>query len=80
VVPHGHSVPATCHLIAAMPPNVCPLLEYLVKWNTVHQWFLATPVHPQGGQVAVATLDRPGIGMELDEAKILDQRELQFDF
>jgi L-alanine-DL-glutamate epimerase-like enolase superfamily enzyme len=79
VVPHGHSVPATCHLIAAMPPNVCPLLEYLVKWNTVHQWFLATPVHPQGGQVSVAALDRPGIGMELDEAKILDQRELQFD-
>jgi L-alanine-DL-glutamate epimerase-like enolase superfamily enzyme len=79
VVPHGHSVPATCHLIAAMPPNVCPLLEYLVKWNAVHQWFLATPVHPQGGQVAVAALDRPGIGMELDEAKILDQRELQFD-
>jgi L-rhamnonate dehydratase len=79
VVPHGHSVPATCHLIAAMPPNVCPLLEYLVKWNAVHQWFLATPVHPQGGQVAVAALDRPGIGMELDEAKILEQRELQFD-
>lgn len=78
VVPHGHSVPATCHLIAAQPPDVCPLLEYLVKWNTVHQWFLQTPVHPQGGQVDVATLDRPGLGMELDDEKITDQRELTF--
>jgi len=80
VIPHGHSVPATCHLIAAMPPNLCPLLEYLVKWNTIHQWFLKTPVHPVNGEVAVAALDRPGIGMELDESKILEQRELTFEF
>ena len=79
VIPHGHSVPATCHLIAAMPPNLCPLLEYLVKWNTMHKWFLRTPVHPQGGEVAVASLDQPGIGMELDEDKILEQRELTFE-
>ncbi|MBI3973157.1 MAG: mandelate racemase/muconate lactonizing protein [Chloroflexi bacterium] len=78
VVPHGHSVPATCHVIASQPPNLFPLLEYLVKWNTVHQWFLKTPVHPVGGDVAVATLDRPGMGMELDEEKIEDQRELSF--
>ena len=78
VVPHGHSVPATCHLIASQPPNLCPLLEYLVKWNAVHQWFLKTPVHPQGGEVAVSELDRPGIGMELDEGKIQEQRELTF--
>jgi L-alanine-DL-glutamate epimerase-like enolase superfamily enzyme len=79
VVPHGHSVPATCHLIAAQPPNVCPLLEYLIKWNTVHQWFLKTPVHPRNGEVAVSALDQPGLGMELDEAKILEQRELTFE-
>jgi L-alanine-DL-glutamate epimerase-like enolase superfamily enzyme len=78
VVPHGHSVPATCHLIAAQAPSVCPLLEYLIKWNTVHQWFLKTPVQPRNGQVAVASLDQPGLGMELDEAKIVEQRELSF--
>jgi L-alanine-DL-glutamate epimerase-like enolase superfamily enzyme len=78
VIPHGHSVPATCHLIASQPPNLCPLLEYLVKWNAVHQWFLKTPIHPQDGHVAVSALDRPGIGMELDESKITDQRELTF--
>jgi L-alanine-DL-glutamate epimerase-like enolase superfamily enzyme len=78
VIPHGHSVPATCHLIASQPPNLCPLLEYLVKWNVIHQWFLKTPVHPTGGQVDVAALNQPGIGMELDESKILEQRELSF--
>jgi L-alanine-DL-glutamate epimerase-like enolase superfamily enzyme len=78
VVPHGHSVPATCHLIASQPPNLCPLLEYLVKWNTIHQWFLKTPVHPVGGEVSVAALDRPGIGMELDESKVQEQQELAF--
>jgi L-alanine-DL-glutamate epimerase-like enolase superfamily enzyme len=79
VVPHGHSVPATCHLIAARPPDDCPLLEFLIKWNTVHQWFLETPVRPRNGAVAVADLDRPGLGMELDEAKILERRELTFE-
>ncbi len=78
VVPHGHSVPATCHLIAAQPPNLCPLLEYLIKWNTIHQWFLKTPIVPVNGAVAVSTLDQPGIGMELDDAKITDQRDVTF--
>jgi L-rhamnonate dehydratase len=78
VIPHGHSTPATCHVIASQPPNLFPMLEYLVKWNTVHQWFLKTPIHPQNGEVSVSQLDRPGIGMELDEAKIKEQRELSF--
>ena len=44
----------------------------------MHQWFLKTPIHPQGGEVAVSALDRPGIGMELDESKINEQRDLTF--
>ena len=68
VIPHGHSVPATVHLIAAWPPTTCPLLEYLVKWNDIHQFFLKYPLKPVNGQVTLPT--RHGIGMELDEAKI----------
>ena len=30
LVPHVHSVPATVHLLFSQPPDVCPLLEYLV--------------------------------------------------
>ena len=73
VIPHGHSVPTTVHLIASQPANVCPLLEYLIKWNQIHQFFLKYPVKPEGGLVSLS--ERPGMGLELDEAKIKSQRE-----
>jgi L-rhamnonate dehydratase len=73
VIPHGHSVPASVHLIASQPASVCPLLEYLIKWNQIHQFFLKEPLIPREGSVALPTA--PGIGMDLDEAKIRDRRE-----
>jgi L-alanine-DL-glutamate epimerase-like enolase superfamily enzyme len=76
VIPHGHSTPASAHVIAAWPEVTCPLLEYLVKWNEIHQFFLKYPVKPEGGVVKLS--DRPGIGMELDEAKIESRREISF--
>ena len=76
VVPHGHSVPATAHLIASQPANVCPLLEYLVKWNELNQFFLKTPLKPSDGVVTLP--DTPGLGMELDEAKIEERRVLSW--
>lgn len=75
VVPHGHSAPATLHLIASQPVTLCPLLEYLVKWNTIHQFFLKEPVKPENGQVRLPT--SPGLGMALDEEKVLEQREIR---
>jgi L-alanine-DL-glutamate epimerase-like enolase superfamily enzyme len=76
VVPHGHSVPATIHLVAALPESVTPLLEYLVKWNEVHQFFLREQVRPENGWVAVP--EKPGLGIELDESKIETRRELHW--
>jgi L-alanine-DL-glutamate epimerase-like enolase superfamily enzyme len=76
VIPHGHSVPATVHLLAAQPITTCPLLEYLIKWNAIHQFFLAQPIVPADGEVTLPTT--PGIGMELDEAKIESRREVIF--
>jgi L-alanine-DL-glutamate epimerase-like enolase superfamily enzyme len=74
VIPHGHSVPATVHVLAAYPVTTCPLLEYLIKWNAIHQFFLAQPIVPVDGDVTLPTA--PGIGMELNEAKIESRREL----
>ena len=76
VIPHGHSTPASAHLIAAWPVTTCPLLEYLIKWNEIHQFFLKYPLKPINGVVTLPT--RPGIGMALDEDKIESQRELAF--
>jgi L-alanine-DL-glutamate epimerase-like enolase superfamily enzyme len=74
VIPHGHSVPATAHVIASQPANLCPLIEYLIKWNQVHQFFFKEPVQPVNGVVRLT--DKPGIGVEIDEAKIESRREL----
>ncbi len=76
VIPHGHSTPASAHFIASQPPNLCPLLEYLIKWNEVHQFFLKTPLKPQGGVVRVP--ETPGLGMDLDDAKIDTQQVMHW--
>ena len=74
VIPHGHSVHASAHLIASQSPGLCPLLEYLVKWNTIHQHFLKDPLHPVDGFVTVP--DRPGMGISIDESKVHSAEEL----
>jgi L-alanine-DL-glutamate epimerase-like enolase superfamily enzyme len=64
VIPHGHSTPASAHLIASQPASLCPLLEFLIKWNTVHQFFLKAPLVPKNGVVTLP--ETPGLGMDLD--------------
>jgi len=77
LIPHGHSVPANAHLIAARPPNVCPLVEYLVKWNERLQHFLADPVQPEDGRVEPP--GRPGIGVSIEESAVDRREELSFE-
>jgi L-alanine-DL-glutamate epimerase-like enolase superfamily enzyme len=76
LIPHGHSTHTTAQFIAAQPPTLCPLLEYLIKWNEIHQYFLRNPLKPVGGMITVPA--GPGMGMELDEAKIEGERELRW--
>ena len=64
------------HLLAAQPPDVCPLLEFLLRWNAVNQFFLKDPIEPRNGEVTLP--EGPGMGMELDEGKIVERRELQW--
>jgi len=71
VIPHGLSVPANVQLIASQPPSLFPMVEYLVQWNMVSQFFWKNGVHPSNGVIAVP--DRPGIGVELDDAKIAER-------
>ena len=44
-----------------------------MKWNAVHQHFLASPLSPQNGMIKAPTA--PGINMELDAAKIESEEE-----
>ncbi len=76
VIPHGHSTPASAHVIAAWPVTTCPMLEYLIKWSEVHQHFLKTPLKPANGVITLP--NKPGLGMELDEDKMETKEELRF--
>ena len=42
------------------PSRSCPMLEYLVKWNELLQFFWKEPVKPVDGYITVP--DRPGLG------------------
>ena len=74
LIPHGHSVPANANFSFAQPVTLVPMLEYLVKWNVLHQWFLKHPVHPVGGVVTPPS--EPGLGMDLDEDEVVEHDEL----
>jgi L-alanine-DL-glutamate epimerase-like enolase superfamily enzyme len=74
VIPHGHSTPIGIHYSAAQSPIHTPYQEFLVKWNAINQHFLAKPLNPEDGLIHVP--DTPGVGMDLDPAKIEKERHL----
>jgi len=74
VIPHGHSTPAGIHYSLAQSPIHTPYQEYLEKWNAIHQHFLFHQVHPVDGMIACN--DLPGLGMDLDPAKIEAETEI----
>jgi len=74
VIPHGHSTPAGLHFSLAQSPLLTPYQEYLVKWNAINQHFLASPVVPVDGALGLPTA--PGLGMDLDPAKIEAEAEI----
>jgi L-rhamnonate dehydratase len=76
VIPHGHSVPTNLHLTAALPATTSPILEYLVKWNDLLQFFWKEPVKPVNGIVTVP--QTPGIGIDIDPAKVDSERDLRW--
>ena len=74
VIPHGESIAVCAHIIAAMPPDLCPLVENLEKFNVGWQHFLADPIKPVNGKITLD--DRPGLGLVIDDAKIERQYAL----
>ena len=75
VIPHGHSTPAGLHFTLAQSPILTPYQEYLVKWNAINQFFLANPLLPSNGHLAHPA--QPGLGMDLNEARIEERVEIE---
>jgi L-rhamnonate dehydratase len=68
VVPHGHGLHAALHVVASQPPEVCPLLEYLVLKMDSYHHFEKNPPKLEGARLPLP--EGPGFGIELDPGKI----------
>ncbi|MEZ5393067.1 MAG: enolase C-terminal domain-like protein [Bryobacterales bacterium] len=76
VIPHGHNVHAAMHVVASQSPMTCPLVEFLILKMASYYFFDKHPPVPVGGKLELP--DRPGFGMELDEAKIEKRTRLSW--
>ncbi len=68
VVPHGHNIHAALHVVASQSPMTCPLVELLILKMQNYYYFDKYPPTPMDGKLELG--ERPGFGMELDDAKI----------
>jgi L-alanine-DL-glutamate epimerase-like enolase superfamily enzyme len=73
VVPHGHHVTAALHVVASQPVWTCPMMEYLVHFAAVRQFFHREPLKVADGTIQLPT--SPGMGIEIDESKILNRNQ-----
>lgn len=71
VIPHGHSIHSALHLIASQPPDVCPLLEYLIPKMRSYYHFEKRQFTPVNGLIELP--DAPGFGIEIDPARVEKQ-------
>jgi L-rhamnonate dehydratase len=76
VVAHGHSLLAALHVAGAQSPAVVPFVEFLIKAQPDKQHFFKTFYEPVDGHVALPKT--PGLGIELDEAKIEKCEDVHF--
>jgi L-rhamnonate dehydratase len=75
VVAHGHSLLAALHVAGAQSPSVVPYVEYLIQHQMNKQYFHQIRYQPEQGMVRLPEL--PGLGIVLDEEKIINHRELK---
>jgi L-rhamnonate dehydratase len=76
VVAHGHAIAVPLHVAASQSPQTVPMVEYLVRIQERNQFFHRTILRPVEGALQVPTA--PGLGIDLDRAKIAERRELTF--
>jgi len=74
VIPHGHSIHAAVHVIAAQSPATCPMAEYLLLAQPTKQHFHSQFLQPTRGAIALPNV--PGLGIEIDEKKVDGRVEL----
>ncbi len=78
-IPHGHSLMPALHVIAAMPPDVCPYCEYLLNFMDKKTAFFRDNRLGEDGWLTLN--DTPGLGEEIDEDRLIGVETVRsFDF
>jgi L-alanine-DL-glutamate epimerase-like enolase superfamily enzyme len=77
VFPHGHSIHAALHVIAAQSPGVCPMAEFLIRPQRAKQALYARPLWPTNGVSDLPA--EPGLGIRLAKERIDSRRRLTRD-
>ena len=83
LIPHGHGLHAAVHLAAGSPPDVVPECEYLMRKmdspdgpGAGYSYFERDPPVAVAGRFPLPA--RPGFGIEFDESRVEDRREVTF--
>ena len=71
---HGCLVPVSAHVSFAQNSVVTPMMEYLVVRNEATQLFYKNPVKPVNGFISPPSA--PGCGLDIDEDKIVSEKEI----
>jgi L-alanine-DL-glutamate epimerase-like enolase superfamily enzyme len=71
VAAHGHSLLAALHVAGSQSPSVVPYVEYLIQHQAAKQYFHQNYFQPVNGQIVLPEM--PGLGIVLDDAKIVDR-------
>ena len=75
VSPHHMKLNALAHLVASQPPAVCPVVENRHSMYMGTKYFEKNPIgHNGNSQIELS--DRPGFGIELDEAKFVSMKKI----
>lgn len=77
VIPHGHSIHAAMHVVAGQSPTVCPMVEYLIN-KIEGDWYSLEADPPRATNGTLALPDRPGFGIELDQARIAKRETISW--
>lgn len=74
VSPHNQRSTALAHLVASQPKSVCPFMEYQIDIQPNLYYFDKNQLIPKNGRITLP--DLPGLGIELDESKIVSMEKI----
>lgn len=76
VIAHGHSLLSALHVAGSQSPAAVPMVEYLINHQPNKQFFHRRQYAPENGSIKLP--EAPGLGIDLDDAKIEKRVAISF--